>query len=139
VYTGIQRIASKIEEKKINQLGDHTAEMRAIQKYVDDALALLGGDGPIEDFGALLHETWQMKRKLSEDVTNSNLDQLYEKCRSNGAIGGKLLGTGGGGFMLLFVRPRDRDAMLKSLPDFIPVPFLFDTTGSQIIYYQETV
>jgi D-glycero-alpha-D-manno-heptose-7-phosphate kinase len=139
VYTGIQRIASEIEEKKIKQLGDHESELRTIQRYVDDALELLNRDDPIEEFGGLLHETWQMKKKLSEDVTNNSLDELYERCRSNGAIGGKLLGTGGGGFMLLFVKPQDRDAMLKSLPDFIPVSFSFDTIGSQIIYYQEQV
>jgi D-glycero-alpha-D-manno-heptose-7-phosphate kinase len=139
VYTGIQRIASKIEEKKIKQLGEHKAELRAIQRYVDDAMELLSGDDPIEEFGGLLHETWQRKRKLSEEVTNDKLDGLYEKCRANGAIGGKLLGTGGGGFMLIFVKPENREAMLKALPDFIPVPFGFDTTGSQIIYYQEEI
>jgi D-glycero-alpha-D-manno-heptose-7-phosphate kinase len=80
-----------------------------------------------------------MKRKLSDEVTNDNLDGLYERCRSNGAIGGKILGTGGGGFMLLLVKPENRDTMLKALPDFFSVPFSFDTTGSQIIYYQERV
>jgi len=65
------------------------------------------------------------------------IDGIYRKCRENGAIGGKLLGTGGGGFMLIFVRPEDREAMLKSVPGFITIPFSFDTTGSQIIYYQE--
>jgi D-glycero-alpha-D-manno-heptose-7-phosphate kinase len=139
VYTGIQRIASKIEEKKIKQLGDHGVELQAIQRYVDDALELLNRDDPIEEFGALLHETWQMKKKLSDEVTNDNLDELYERCRSNGAIGGKLLGTGGGGFMLLFVKPESRETMLRALPDFSPVSFSFDTTGSQIIYYQENV
>jgi D-glycero-alpha-D-manno-heptose-7-phosphate kinase len=139
VYTGIQRIASKIEEKKIKQLGSHKTEMQTIQRYVDDALELLNGNDPIEEFGRLLHETWQMKKKLSDDVTNDSLDELYKTCLSNGAIGGKLLGTGGGGFMLLFVKPQDRETMLKSLPNFIPVSFNFDTTGCQIIYYQEGI
>jgi D-glycero-alpha-D-manno-heptose-7-phosphate kinase len=139
VYTGIQRIASEIEEKKIKQLGDHEAELRTIQRYVDDALELLNRDDPIEEFGSLLHETWQMKKKLSEDVTNNSLDELYERCRSNGAIGGKLLGTGGGGFMLLFVKPENKDTMLKALQDFPCVSFSFDITGSQIIYYQENI
>jgi D-glycero-alpha-D-manno-heptose-7-phosphate kinase len=137
VYTGIQRIASRIEEKKINQIGDHKSELHAIQRYVDDALELLNGEDPIDEFGGLLHETWLQKRKLSEDVTNDSLDELYEACRKNGAIGGKLLGTGGGGFMLIFVKPEKREEMLKAIPDYIPVPFVFDTTGSQVIYYQE--
>jgi len=139
VYTGVQRIASRIEEKKIEQMGDHKAELRAIQRYVDDALELLNGNDPIDEFGGLLHETWLQKRKLSEDVTNYNLDEIYENCRKNGAIGGKLLGTGGGGFMLIFVRPEKREEMLRAIPGFIPVSFVFDTTGSQVIYYQEEV
>jgi D-glycero-alpha-D-manno-heptose-7-phosphate kinase len=139
VYTGIQRIASKIEGEKIKQLGAHEQELHDIRRYVDDAIAVLNSDAPIEEFGSLLNETWQRKRKLSDAVTDSQLDAMYETGRKNGAIGGKLLGTGGGGFMLFFVKPQDRERMLKSLPDYIPVPFRFDTTGSQIIYYQETV
>jgi D-glycero-alpha-D-manno-heptose-7-phosphate kinase len=139
VYTGIQRIASKIEAEKIKQLGQHEAEMKDIQRYVDDAIEVLNSDTPIEEFGRLLHETWQRKRTLSTQVTDNDLDTLYETGRKNGAIGGKLLGTGGGGFMLFFVRPQDRETMLKSLHRFIPVPFSLDTTGSQIIYYQEEV
>jgi D-glycero-alpha-D-manno-heptose-7-phosphate kinase len=139
VYTGVQRIASTIEAKKITQLGQHEKELRDIQRYVDDAIELLNSDVPIDEFGLLLHETWQRKRNLSAEVTNSNLDKLYETCRRNGAIGGKLLGVGGGGFMLIFVKPENRESMLKSLPDFIPVPFSFDTTGSQIVYYQEQI
>jgi len=139
VYTGVQRIASRIEEKKINKMSEHKAELRAIQRYVDDALELLNGEDPIEEFGGLLHETWLKKRKLSEDVTNENLDGLYETCRKNGAIGGKLLGTGAGGFMLIFVKPENREEMIKAIPGYVPVPFVFDTTGSQVIYYQEEV
>jgi D-glycero-alpha-D-manno-heptose-7-phosphate kinase len=139
VFTGIQRIASKIEAEKIKKLGQHEKELHDIQSYVDDAIEILNGDTPIDEFGLLLHETWQRKRCLSADVSSDGLDALYETGRKNGAIGGKLLGTGGGGFMLFFVRPQNREAMLKSLPGFIPVPFSFDTTGSQIIYYQEQV
>ena len=139
VYTGVQRIASKIEAEKIKELDQHKKELQDIQKYVGEAIELLNSDVPIEEFGLLLHETWQRKRKLSIQVTNSDLDTLYETGRKNGAIGGKILGTGGGGFMLFFVRPRDRESMLKSLPNFIPVPFRFDNTGCQIIYYQDQI
>ncbi|GHV83913.1 GHMP kinase [Spirochaetia bacterium] len=137
VYTGVQRIASKIEAEKIKVMSSHTGELHDIRRYVDDAINILNGDTPIEEFGSLLNETWQRKRKLSAEVTNIKLDTMYETGRKNGAIGGKLLGTGGGGFMLFFVRPQDRERMLKSLPEFISVPFAFDSTGSQTIYYQE--
>jgi len=137
IYTGIQRIASTIEEKKIKTIGEHKKELSDIQAYVDDALGILNSGAPIEEFGSLLNETWQRKARLSPEVSNPVIDGIYRKCRENGAIGGKLLGTGGGGFMLIFVRPEDREAMLKSVPGFITIPFSFDTTGSQIIYYQE--
>jgi D-glycero-alpha-D-manno-heptose-7-phosphate kinase len=139
VFTGVQRIASEIEAKKIKHLGQHEKEMTDIQKYVDDAIAILNSNAPIGEFGLLLHETWQRKRSLSAEVSNSGIDTLYETCRKNGAIGGKILGTGGGGFMLLFVRPHDRERMIKSIPGFVYVPFHFENTGSQIIYYQEQV
>jgi len=137
IYTGIQRIASTIEEKKIKTIDEHKSELSDIQGYVADSLEILNGDAPIEEFGALLNETWQRKARLSPEVSNSTIDGIYKLCRENGAIGGKLLGTGGGGFMLIFVRPQDREAMLKSVPGFISIPFSFDTTGSQIIYYQD--
>jgi D-glycero-alpha-D-manno-heptose-7-phosphate kinase len=139
VYTGIQRIASNIEVNKIKQLESHKKEMSSIHRYVDDAVTILNENVPIEEFGALLHETWLQKKELSPEVSSEQLDSMYETGRKNGAIGGKLLGTGGGGFMLFFVRPEDRESMLKSLSGFIAVPFSFDTTGSQIIYYQETI
>jgi D-glycero-alpha-D-manno-heptose-7-phosphate kinase len=139
VFTGIQRIASKIEAGKIRQLGRHEKELTEIQKYVDDSIAVLSGDAPIEEFGLLLHETWRRKRGLSEEVSSPDIDALYETCRRNGAIGGKILGTGGGGFMLLFVRPQDRERMIRNIPRFVHVPFHFENTGSQIIYYQEQV
>jgi D-glycero-alpha-D-manno-heptose-7-phosphate kinase len=139
IFTGVQRIASKIEEEKIRQLDKHHQELTEIQDYVADAIAILNSNTPIEEFGALLNETWQRKRRLSEHVTDKKLDELYETGRKNGAIGGKLLGTGAGGFMLFFVRPEDRENMLKSLADYIPVPFLFERTGSQIIYFSESI
>jgi D-glycero-alpha-D-manno-heptose-7-phosphate kinase len=139
VFTGVQRIASEIEAKKIKQLGQHEKELREIQKYVDNAIELLSSNAPIEEFGLLLHETWQRKRNLSAEVSNTDIDAIYETCRRNGAIGGKILGTGGGGFMLFFVRPQDRERMLKNIAHLAYVPFRFENTGSQIIYYQEQV
>jgi D-glycero-alpha-D-manno-heptose-7-phosphate kinase len=139
VFTGVQRIASEIEAKKIKQLGQHEKELSDIQKYVDDAITLLNDDVPIEEFGLLLHETWQRKRSLSAEVSNTGIDDLYETCRKNGAIGGKILGTGGGGFMLFFVRPWDREKMIKNIAPLAHVPFHFENTGSQIIYYQDQV
>ncbi|MDR0822732.1 MAG: hypothetical protein LBN20_02985, partial [Endomicrobium sp.] len=91
VFTGIQRIASKIESEKIKQLGSHKQELSDIARYVDDAIDILNNDKPIEEFGSLLNETWIRKMKLSQSVSDERINALYETGRKNGAIGGKLL------------------------------------------------
>ncbi|MFA5096763.1 MAG: kinase, partial [Candidatus Omnitrophota bacterium] len=87
------------------------------------------------EFGRLLNESWQVKKHLSSKVTNPQVDALYASALKHGAIGGKLLGAGGGGFMLLFVRPGDRQKVAKGLKGFLEVKFKFENDGSQVIYY----
>jgi D-glycero-alpha-D-manno-heptose-7-phosphate kinase len=83
-----------------------------------------------------LHEAWICKRSLSEKVSSSQIDSIYESARKAGAIGGKLLGAGGGGFMLLFVVPEKQSLVREALDEFVHVPFQFETGGSQVIYYE---
>jgi D-glycero-alpha-D-manno-heptose-7-phosphate kinase len=90
-------------------------------------------------FGDLLHEAWQAKRSLSTSVSNREVDELYERARAAGAIGGKLTGAGGGGFMLLFAPPEKHRDVLESLDGRIHVPFEFAPSGSQIILYEPGV
>ena len=87
-------------------------------------------------FGDLLHEAWQVKRSLSAAVSNGEVDGLYERARSAGALGGKLTGAGGGGFLLLFAPPERHRAVLDALDGRIHVPFEFESAGSQIIFYE---
>jgi D-glycero-alpha-D-manno-heptose-7-phosphate kinase len=111
-------------------------QLRIMRDLVDEGLAILGGQHDIGDFGALLNEAWQAKRSLSGAVSNPEVDGLYERARAAGAIGGKLTGAGGGGFLLLFARPAQQQAIREELSELINVPFKFDFSGSQIIHYE---
>jgi len=103
---------------------------------VDEAAKVLNGsqDG-YDDFGRLLHESWMVKRSLTPRISSENIDEIYEAAREAGALGGKLLGAGGGGFILLFVRPEIRQKVKEKLNKLLYVPFNFHDLGSQIVYY----
>ena len=100
---------------------------------VDKALIYLKNN-KLDDFGYLLHESWVYKRQLSKKVTNSKINYLYDKAIKSGALGGKLLGAGGGGFMLLYVPNSKHDIFRKSFQTEVLVPFKFENMGSQIIF-----
>ena len=104
---------------------------------VDEALGILTDrDRTIEDFGRLLDEAWRYKRSLSARVSTPHIDNIYDTALRAGALGGKLLGAGGGGFLLLFARPSQQDAIRQALQNLIYVPFKFDNTGSSVAVYQ---
>jgi D-glycero-alpha-D-manno-heptose-7-phosphate kinase len=107
-----------------------------MKDLVEEALSVLGKGGDFSEFGTLLHEAWQAKRSLSSRVSNSQVDEMYDAALAAGAIGGKITGAGGGGFMLLFVPPHRQDKVRDALKSQIHVPFRIDNTGSQIIYFQ---
>jgi D-glycero-alpha-D-manno-heptose-7-phosphate kinase len=133
-YTGIKRTASNIADSFVNNFEHKKRQLRVMKDLVDEGLAILNGGSDIADFGELLHEAWQAKRSLSSAVSNPEVDKLYERARSAGAIGGKLTGAGGGGFLLLFVEPDRQDEVRDELSELIHVPFKFDFSGSQVIY-----
>ena len=135
VFSGFTRFASEVATEQIRNTSAKKKELKRLHEMVDQAISILNGNGDIVEFGQLLHEGWCLKRDLSSKVTNQNIDVLYEKAMKCGAIGGKLLGAGGGGFMLLFVRPECREKLRKGLKDFLEVKFKFETDGSQVIYY----
>src|SRR5262245_40428028 len=138
LYTGISRTAD-VAQTIVDNLSHRTAELRALQQMVGHAMSLICWSADLAELGALLHESWQVKRALSDRVTSGTIDEIYEAARRAGAIGGKMLGAGGGGFMLLFVRPDDRARVCAALPALVPVPFRFDTGGCQIVLYQPDV
>lgn len=136
-FTGIQRFASQIEEAKLKRLGPNAHIMRRISQMVDEGLAILTSDTvDFDDFGRLLHEGWVAKSGLSPEVSSSPIDEAYQAARAEGALGGKLLGAGGGGFMLIFANPRYHQAITQRLAKFVHVPFEFENSGSTIALYQ---
>ena len=137
-FTGFSRTASHIEADKLKQLPKKRNELKAMRELVDEAINILGGAGDLLDFGKLLNETWNLKKSLSDKVSNTFIDHIYEIAIKNGVAGGKLLGAGGGGFILLFIKPEYRDRLKEALDFLIHVPFRFDTLGSQIIYQSES-
>jgi D-glycero-alpha-D-manno-heptose-7-phosphate kinase len=134
-YSGIERTASDIAESYITDLNGKKSQLRIMKDLVDESISILTGGQDITAFGALLHESWQAKRGLSVKVSNTEVDEIYELALTKGALGGKLLGAGGGGFMLLFVSPERQAKVRESLKNLIYVPFRFEFAGSQIIFF----
>jgi D-glycero-alpha-D-manno-heptose-7-phosphate kinase len=135
-YTGIKRTAADVADSYVPNIEDKKRQLRIMKDLVEEALSVLGKGGDFNEFGILLHEAWQAKRSLSTQVSNSQVDEMYEAALSAGALGGKITGAGGGGFMLLFVPPECQGKVRESLKSHIHVPFRFDFGGSQIIYFQ---
>jgi D-glycero-alpha-D-manno-heptose-7-phosphate kinase len=105
-----------------------------MRDLVSESISIVSGERDILEFGELLHEAWLAKRSLSAAISNSDVDSLYDTARGAGAIGGKLIGAGGGGFFLLFVPPSKQRSVREELKNLIQVPFKFDFSGSQIIF-----
>ncbi len=133
-YTGIVRTASDIAHSYVGTIGDKHRQLRILRELVDEGTAILRSDEDISRFGQLLHKAWKVKRSLSSAVSNSQVDQLYARARAAGALGGKLVGAGGGGFFLLFVPPDRQLQVRHALDGLTCVPFQFENTGSQIVF-----
>ncbi len=134
-YTGIKRTASDVAASYVSGLEAKAAPFQKMKALLDESLQILQGTGDLARFGELLHQSWEAKRSLSAKVSNPQVDAYYETARSAGAIGGKLLGAGGGGFLLLFVPPERQANVRRNLSRLIHVPFEFEFSGSQIIFF----
>jgi D-glycero-alpha-D-manno-heptose-7-phosphate kinase len=136
-FTGFSRTASEVAKSKIENLKNREKELKLMHAMVDEAISLLQNvREPIDSFGKLLHESWQYKRSLSDRVSTPQIDQIYTAAMEAGAVGGKILGAGGGGFMLLFAKPEKHQAIRERLSGLIHVPFDFEYSGCQIVLYQ---
>lgn len=136
-FTGLSRIASEVAQSQIDNMDKREKELLHMRALVDQAIAVLQSPTtPIEEFGKLLHESWMYKRQLSDRISTSEIDGLYEAARGLGAIGGKLLGAGGGGFFLLFAKPAQQQAIREKFSRLVHVPFRFENGGSRVVLYQ---
>ena len=133
-YTGIKRTASEVAASYATSIEDRAGLLNRMRECVEESCAILNSKRDLSAFGELLHQSWQAKRALSDRVSNPQVDALYEEARAAGALGGKLLGAGGGGFVLLFVPPERQGKLKKQFNRLIHVPFEFEFSGSQIIF-----
>jgi D-glycero-alpha-D-manno-heptose-7-phosphate kinase len=134
-YTGIKRTASDVASTFVNGMEKRTKLLNRLGDCVEESCRILNSKSDIKAFGKLLHEGWLAKRELSDRISNSWVDAMYDEARAAGALGGKLLGAGGGGFIILFVPPARQARIKKRFNRLIHVPFQFEFGGSQIIFY----
>lgn len=136
-FTGFSRIASDVARSKIENFKSREVELKRMGEMVDEAIHILRDrNDSISEFGTLLHQGWLYKRSLSDKVSTPEIDLIYEEAMSAGATGGKILGAGGGGFLLLFVKPHLQSQVRERLKRLIHVPFKFEDSGSRVVLYQ---
>lgn len=134
-FTGLSRTATLIAADQIKQIPHREKQLTQLYHLVNSGVQILCEGGDMSEFGRLLHEGWQLKRVLSRNISSDYIDHLYERGRKAGAIGGKLLGAGGGGFLLLFAEP-DRQPKIREAMNLLEVPFTFESSGSTVIFDQ---
>ena len=134
-FTGFSRTASEVASEQIATLSSKQLELHKMMDICDEAENLIvSEENNFKEIGSLLNEQWMIKRGLTKKISNPEIDAIYSRMMKAGAIGGKLLGAGGGGFMLCYADPEKHTAIKESLKDLLHVPFRFDFAGSQIIY-----
>lgn len=135
-FTGFTRFSSEVQKANAATKIDKTAQLKEMLSLVDDAeQVLVNKNADLNDFGRLLDHTWRLKRQTGAAVTTDNIDILYEKGIKAGALGGKLLGAGGGGFLVFYVEPEHRAAVKEAMSDLLYVPFEFENGGTRVIHY----
>jgi D-glycero-alpha-D-manno-heptose-7-phosphate kinase len=136
-FTGFSRIASEIAHEQLRVTRQKKQELETMLQLVDEAEAVVTNPTrSLDEFGHLLNESWSIKRSLTNKISNADIDAVYEAGLNAGAIGGKLLGAGGGGFMLFYVPPERRNAVRLRLKNLLCVPFSFSSRGSHIVVYE---
>lgn len=139
-YTGVTRFSSEVQKDTMSNQQDKIAQLKEMLSLVDDAQAILEDKhSDFNDFGRLLDHTWRLKRKTGGKISNGSIDELYERGLKAGALGGKLLGAGGGGFLLFYIEPDKKEALLHEFDDLMQVPFLFENEGTSMVYYNPIV
>lgn len=135
-YTGIQRFSSEIQADTFAKPIDKTQQLKEMLALVDEAERILTDKNTsLDEFGRLLDTTWKLKRGTGSKISNGGIDKLYETAIKAGALGGKLLGAGGGGFLLFYCEKDKQETLKTALEDLMIVPFSFENEGAQILYY----
>ena len=139
-FTGISRFSSEIQKDTMSQQHDKTRQLKELLSLVNDAQAILEDKhSNMNDFGRLLDHTWKLKRDTGSKISNNEIDDLYQRGLKAGALGGKLLGAGGGGFLLFYVEKDKQQHVINELDELMHVPFELENEGSTIIHYNPIV
>lgn len=139
-YTGVTRFSSEVQRDTMSNQQDKIAQLKEMLSLVDDAQTILENKhSDFNDFGRLLDHTWRLKRKTGGKISNGSIDELYERGLKAGALGGKLLGAGGGGFLLFYIEQDKKEALLQEFDDLMQVPFQFENEGTSMVYYNPIV
>ena len=134
-FTGISRFSAKVQTSTEKSIESKTKELLEMKKLVDVAEDILTSKQSLDEFGRLLDYTWKLKRSVSSAISTNEIDDLYAKAINAGALGGKLLGAGGGGFLLFYVEKEKQDKVKSVLDNLLHVPFEFENGGTQMVYY----
>lgn len=135
-YTGVTRFSAEVQKDTMSNQQDKLAQLKEMLSLVDDAQAILEDKhSDFNDFGRLLDHTWRLKRKTGGKISNGSIDELYKRGLKAGALGGKLLGAGGGGFLLFYIEADKRNRLLKEFDELMHVPFKFEDEGTAIVHY----
>ena len=135
-FTGFTRFSSDIQKINVTGKGNKTVQLKEMLSLVDDAERVLTDKGEnLDEFGRMLGYTWKLKRQTGSAVSTNGIDELYLKGIASGALGGKLLGAGGGGFFIFYVRPEHQDAVRWAMRDLLYIPFKFEDGGTRVIHY----
>lgn len=135
-FTGFTRFSSDVQKQNAIGKADKVMQLKEMLSLVDDAERLLADrDSDLDEFGRLLDHTWKLKRQTGSAVSTSNIDNLYEKGMKAGALGGKLLGAGGGGFLVFYVQPEKQESVKLAMEDLMYIPFEFEDSGTRVIHY----
>ncbi|HET6881189.1 MAG TPA: GHMP kinase [Pirellulales bacterium] len=134
VFTGIRRRASQVASSQVKKIDKNLPQLKQMRRMVDDAYSILAGGKSLAEFGRLLHEGWVLKNSLDASISNETINAIYRRGLEAGALGGKLLGAGGGGFVLFFVPPERRSAVLNALGDLETIWMEVNAPGTQIVH-----
>ena len=135
-FTGFTRFSAEVQAANARDRGSKLAQLKEMLALVDDAERVLTDKyADLDDFGRLLDHTWKLKRQTGSAISTDSIDGLYEKGIAAGALGGKLLGAGGGGFLLFYVQPERQAAVKEAMKGLLHVPFAFEDNGTRVIYY----
>lgn len=138
-YTNIKRDASKILKHQVDEIDNRFETLTKMKNLIPDMREIFTNSNNINDFGKLLHEGWMLKQSLTGGITNEKINDYYQKALNAGALGGKLLGAGGGGFLLFYAEQINHAKIRAALSDLFEMKFKFDKPGSRITYYDQLV